>query len=82
MEPLSVLELAYETDFTIETVRFATNMITISSEVAAFNLQISLESNTDRDVATLLLRHFHDKFKEAPDQISRVSELDYRARKE
>ena len=57
-----MVEIPYSTDFKVQVVRHISNILIVKSEEAEFSLQMSLENNTERDVAALLLRGFNDKF--------------------
>ena len=57
-----MVEIPYSPDFKVQVVRHISNILILKSEAAGFSLQMSLENNTERDVAALLLRGFNDKF--------------------
>ena len=56
VEPLLLLDLAYESDLKVKIVRHLSQEIVISSELACFSLMLSMAGNVERDLATLIIR--------------------------
>ena len=58
------------------------NRLDISSQVGTFSVQISLMSNIERDLATLLLRQYQAKFQQNPDVVREEGQRDFYLRRE
>jgi len=58
------------------------NILILSSEETQFSAQLQLSNSIERDVATLLMRLFKQKFQEAPKIIKQLSEKDFYRKKE
>ena len=79
-EPLA--EIAYARDFKVTLIRNVSNIIMLSSDELHFSAQLQLANNVERDVATLLIRGFHQKFQENPNLVKTLSEKDFYKKKE
>ena len=53
----------------VSVARNMSNRLDISSQVGTFSVQISLMSNIERDLVTLLLRQYQAKFQQNPDVV-------------
>ena len=80
IEPVPLIEIPYGDDLKVEIVRHVSNILLLQS--AECVLQMCLASNTDRDLITLLIRNFYEKFKLDPVNIKSHSDQDYYQRKE
>ena len=58
------------------------NRLDISSQVGTYKIQISLMSNIERDLATLLLRQYQAKFQQNPDVVREEGQRDFYLRRE
>ena len=63
-------------------VRNVSNILLLDSTEQQFSAQVQLGNNIERDVATLLMRLFSQKFLEAPQAIKQLSEKDFYRKKE
>ena len=66
----------------VSVARNMSNRLEISSEVGTFKLQISLMSNIERDLVTLLLRQYQAKFQLDPDVVREKGQRDFYLRRE
>ena len=82
VEPISLLDIGYETDLKVEIVRHVQETLIISSEEGAFSIKVQFEGPEARDLATLLIRKNNLIFNENPDQVRELSEKEFYARKE
>ena len=82
IEPETLVEVPYCQDFKVTVVRNVSNILLLDSTEQQFSAQIQLTNNVERDVATLLMRLFSQKFLEAPQVIKQLSEKDFYRKKE
>ena len=77
-----MIEMPFDKDFVLKLVRHETNILIISSATQKFQLQMMVQGNVRRDIITLLIRNFVNKFIESPDKIKATSERDFYRKKE
>ena len=77
-----MIEMPFDKDFVLKLVRHETNILIISSATQNFQLQMMVQGNVRRDIITLLIRNFVNKFIESPDKIKATSERDFYRKKE
>ena len=61
--------------------RHVSNLIVVSSQIGQFLFHISLESNTDRDIVTILTRDFVSEFLKSPESVKKKGEKSFYRRK-
>ena len=66
----------------VSVARNMSNRLDISSQVGTFSVQISLMSNIERDLVTLLLRQYQAKFQQNPDVVREEGQRDFYLRRE
>ena len=77
-----MIELPFSADFLLKLVRHETNILLLGSVEQDFSLQIMVQGNIRRDIITLLIRKFVNKYIEDPDKIKTKSERDFYRKKE